>query len=198
MNVFLRLLCPTLYAESVPAIDLDELKARGVTTLLLDLDNTLVAWRGWEIPDSVSAWVKDAVAQGMKICIVSNSRTPKRVRELASQLGIEFVKRGAKPRRVGFRDALALLDAVPSEAAVIGDQVFTDVLGGNRLGAVTVLVCPLGRREFIGTKMSRIVERVILRMLDCRGELLRCSSEVPAKGEQSAETGSQKESGSEH
>ena len=193
----LRLLCPTIYAETVQEIDVADLKRRGIRALLLDLDNTLVLWRGWDIPSPVLEWVKDAVAQGMKICIVSNSRAPKRVHQLAGELGISYVRRGMKPRRGGFRDALELLGVEPAETAVIGDQVFTDVLGGNRLGALTVLVCPLGRREFIGTKMSRCVERVILRMLDSRGMLERCASDAPPLGEQSARADSQNESGSE-
>lgn len=192
MSALLRLLCPSICAESVPRVDIADLKGRGIRVLLLDLDNTLVRWQGWDIPPEVAAWVKEALAQGMKICIVSNTRTPKRLRALSESLGVPYVRRGSKPRRVGFREALKLLDAQPNEAAVIGDQVFTDVLGGNRLGALTVLVRPMHRREFFGTKISRLFERVILRLLDRRGMLRKCGLESPVEGEHLAEADSQK------
>jgi HAD superfamily phosphatase (TIGR01668 family) len=192
VSALLRLLCPSIYAESVSHVDIADLKRRGIRALLLDLDNTLVRWKGWDIPPEVAAWVKEALAQGMKMCVVSNTRSPKRLRQLSETLGIAHVKRGAKPRRGGFREALRLLDAQPSETAVIGDQVFTDILGGNRLGAFTVLVRPMHGREFFGTKISRLFERVVLRLLDRRGMLRRCGLESPAAGEHLTETDSQK------
>ena len=194
MNAILRLLRPTLCAESVPEIDIAELKRLGVQALLLDLDNTLVLWRGWDIPAAVLDWVKEALAQGMKVCIVSNTRNPKRVQQLAEELGISYVRRGMKPRRGGFRDALKLLGVERAESAVVGDQIFTDVLGGNRLGVLTVLVSPMGSREFFGTKISRFFERMVLGMLERRGMLRRCGAETQSRGEHLPETGSQKES----
>jgi len=192
VSALLKLLCPSICAESVPQVDIADLKRRGIRALLLDLDNTLVRWKGWEIAPEVAAWVKEALAQGMKICVVSNTRSPKRLRQVSETLGIAHVKRGAKPRRGGFREALKLLDAQPGETAVIGDQVFTDILGGNRLGALTVLVRPMHRREFFGTKISRLFERVVLRLLDRRGMLRRCGLESPAAGEHLTEADSQK------
>jgi len=192
VSALLKLLCPSIYAESVSHVDIADLKRRGIRVFLLDLDNTLVRWQGWDIPPEVAAWVKEALAQGMKICIVSNTRTPKRLRALSEALGVPYVRRGSKPRRIGFREALRLLDAQTGETAVIGDQVFTDILGGNRLGAFTVLVRPMHRREFFGTKISRLFERVVLRLLDRRGMLSRSGLESPAEGEHLAESDSQK------
>ena len=168
MSKLLQLLCPNQCVDAVPLIDLAELKRLQIEALLLDLDNTITPWRSYELASGVEEWVRQA-NQTMKVCIVSNSRTPKRVRVLAEMLGISFVKRGGKPRRVGFREALKLLGVEPSKAAVIGDQIFTDILGGNRLGAHTILVRPLNSREFIGTKVSRLGEKLVLRMLERRG-----------------------------
>lgn len=111
----------------------------------------------------------------MKICIVSNTRYPGRLRRLAEKLQVPFVKGRLKPRKSAFRPALELLGVAPERAAVIGDQIFTDILGGNRLGLYTILVRPLSRREFFGTKISRIFERMILRALPpALGEGVRC------------------------
>ena len=191
MSKLLQLLCPDVYVDSLPAVDLVDLQRRQIEALLLDLDNTLVPWRSHDISPAVAQWVSQA-CQGMKVCIVSNSRTPKRLEKLAGQLGISFVKRGAKPRRVGFRDALKLLGVEPSKAAVIGDQVFTDILGGNRLGARTILVRPIHRREFIGTKVTRLAERLVLRMLERRGMIADRALIPKYQGEQLGQNDGQK------
>lgn len=174
-NRFISLCWPDRTADSVAEVDTCELRELGIEALLVDLDNTLVPWHGYEVPDSVLEWLRRAEGQGMKICIVSNTRYPGRLRRLAEKLQVPFVKGRLKPRKSAFRPALELLGVAPERAAVIGDQVFTDILGGNRLGLYTILVRPLSRREFFGTKISRIFERMILRALPpALGEGVRC------------------------
>lgn len=164
-NRFLRLFLPDHTAESVSSVDTAQLHGLGIEALLMDLDNTLVPWHGYEISDDTLRWLRDAEALGLKICIVSNTRYPGRLKRLAGQMQVPFVKGTLKPRKSAFRPALKLLGVAPDRAAVIGDQIFTDILGGNRLGLYTILVKPLSRREFFGTKISRLFERIILRAL---------------------------------
>lgn len=190
----LRMLCPTMYVPSVPEIDIADLKRRGVRVVLTDLDNTLVRWQGRDISREVRDWIKDASAQGLEFCIVSNTRSMKRLHDIAEDLNIPYVRKGLKPRRVGFRAALELVGRDASEAVVLGDQMFTDVLGGNRLGAATIMVRPMHPREFFGTKISRMFERLILRLLERRGMLTRAGVETRSPGEQLARADSQKES----
>jgi HAD superfamily phosphatase (TIGR01668 family) len=152
-------------ADSVAAVDAAELRGLGIEALLMDLDNTLVPWHGYEVSDAVAEWLRNVESLGMKVCIVSNTRYPGRLKRLAEKLQVPFVKGRLKPRKSAFRPALELLDAVPEHSAVIGDQILTDILGGNRLGLFTILVRPLSRREFFGTKISRLFEKFILRAL---------------------------------
>ncbi|HET6453858.1 MAG TPA: YqeG family HAD IIIA-type phosphatase [Armatimonadota bacterium] len=193
MSRLLQLLCPNQRADALSLIDLEELKSRRIEALLLDLDNTLVPWRSYDISPQTAEWVGRA-RECMKVCIVSNSRTPKRMQALAEQLGISYARRGAKPRRAGFREALYILGVESSRAAVIGDQIFTDILGGNRLGAYTILVRPIHRREFVGTKVSRLAERVILRMLERRGMMANQTPIPTSEGEQMPSPNGQKKS----
>lgn len=186
---------PCERVHAVSDIDVEALKRRNIKALLTDLDNTLVPWQSYEITQATEEWVRSACERGMKCCIVSNTRSWKRLEILAARLELPFVRRGAKPRRGGFREALRLLGVSADEAAVIGDQLFTDILGGNRLGAYTILVTPLQKREFIGTRLSRLVERVILRLLKSRGMLLRESNESGLTGEQSANRDRQMKAG---
>lgn len=184
MNRLLKLFCPAEFVESVTFVDIAELKRRRIRALLTDLDNTLVPWQSRDIAPEVAAWVGEAVEQGMKLCIVSNTRSGERLRTLAATFGVPYVRRSLKPRRGGFREALKLLAVEPAQAAVVGDQLFTDVLGGNRLGLYTILVRPLHRKEFIGTKVSRLFERVLIGLLERRGMIRQPSVESHAAGEQ--------------
>lgn len=166
----MRLLRPAEYRPSIFAVDLDRLRARGIRGLIVDLDNTLGPWRLAEPDPAVREWFRRAQAAGFRICIVSNGGA-RRVQAVASALAVPAVGRAAKPSGRGFRAALALLGTAPHETAVIGDQIFTDVLGGNRLGLYTILVRPVSPREFLGTRLVRRVERLVLRWLERRGLL---------------------------
>lgn len=165
----MHLLRPDEYRRSVYAIDIDRLRSRGVEAIILDLDNTLVPWNEPNPSPPLLEWFAQAAKKGVRVCICSNNAGP-RVKEFAERLGIPFVPRAVKPRRKGFRTAMAMLGVRPEETAVIGDQIFTDILGGNRAGAYTILVQPIDVREFFLTRhLTRPVERVLLRYLENRG-----------------------------
>lgn len=161
---------PGEYRESIFKIDLERLRQRGIRAIMLDLDNTLVQWNHPEPPAGLVVWLERVKAAGFSVCIVSNN-SGTRVSQFAGKVGIPFIAKAGKPRRKGFRAAMALLGVTPAQTAVVGDQIFTDVLGGNRAGAHTILVVPLDPREFIGTRLVRTVERLILRFLDRKGLL---------------------------
>ena len=174
----LRILCPAEYVQSITDIDLKLLKDRGIDTILVDLDNTLVPWRSFEIKPEIKRWVGEAKKQGMKLCIVSNTRNIRRLHELASELRIPYVCSVLKPRRRGFLAALDLLDGIPERSVVIGDQIFTDILGGNRLKLHTILVSPLQQKEFIGTRISRVFERYVLKFFERQGMIQKPGAAV--------------------
>lgn len=162
LSKILSLLSPSEFVESICDVDIAQLRNRNITALLIDLDNTLVAWQRYNIAKDVIDWVNSAIEFGIKVCIVSNTRTPRRLERLANELGVPFTKKALKPRRRGFREGLNILNVDASQTAVIGDQIFTDILGGNRLGLYTILVRPISGREFIGTKLSRVLEAILL------------------------------------
>ncbi|MBE3589486.1 MAG: YqeG family HAD IIIA-type phosphatase [Firmicutes bacterium] len=158
-----RGLRPDRVARSVFDIDLAALRRMGITALCLDLDNTLVGWN--RPPDErIRSWLAAVAELGFRVAIVSNNSAA-RVAAFCDELGLHGVAVAHKPRRSGFRRALEILGAEPSRAAVIGDQIWTDVWGGNRAGCFTVLVRPLERREFLGTRVARAFERLWLLLL---------------------------------
>lgn len=162
--------CPALRANSVLEITPAFLAARAIRGLILDLDNTLVPWHGREVKPEVEAWIHSMHAAEVQLCIVSNTHRPGRLKELAAVLGVQYVPSGGKPRRGGFFRAMDAMGTTAEETAVVGDQVMTDIWGGNRCGLLTILVEPLSPLEFVGTRLvSRNVERLLLKLLRDRG-----------------------------
>jgi len=167
---FWHSLIPQQYVQSVYDLDLDDLRKRGITGLILDLDNTLAAWRFGEPEPRLAEWMKEVKASGLKPYIVSNDLGP-RVDLFTRFLDVQGVARAGKPRRKAFRDALRVLGLPAEQVAVVGDQVFTDMLGAKPLGCRGILVMPVSEREFVGTRLVRRVERCFLRLLASRGLL---------------------------
>lgn len=163
-----KLLRPGQHAPSIYEIDLQALKDRGIRALILDIDNTIVEWGQSIIRPQLTDWVQSLKSQGFKLCILSNG-SPSRVRDIAGRLDIPGVSRAVKPGRRAFRKALTQLEAGAEETAVIGDQLFTDILGGNRCSLFTILITPMSEKEFIYTRFVRRVERLVLKLLERKG-----------------------------
>ena len=158
---------PSLRARGVTEITPSFLAGRGIRALILDLDNTLVPWHGKEVAEEIAGWIAAMQGAGIGMCIVSNTHRPGRLKALAARLGVGFVPSGGKPRRRGFYRALAALGTAAAETAVVGDQVMTDIWGGNRCGLLTILVEPISPIEFWGTRvLNRRLERLFLTRLE--------------------------------
>lgn len=162
---------PTWVVESVKDVDPKALKARGINAIITDLDNTLVPWRKYDIAPGVIEWLAKLEVEGIKICIASNTLHMSRLRELAETMGIPFVDRVRKPWTGGFVRSMDLMSSDASSTAVFGDQIFTDVWAGNRLGLKTILLRPpLSKEEFIHTQIVRTIENVMIKQLKRIGQ----------------------------
>jgi HAD superfamily phosphatase (TIGR01668 family) len=155
-----RKLKPHQTEDSICGIDLKCLYSRGFRSIIVDLDNTITAWNRSQIEPKLHEWFRMAKSLGFKVCILSNG-SYKRVSVVASKLGIEAAPKKAKPMSRAFKNAICLLEANPETTIVIGDQIFTDILGGNRVNLYTILVNPISKKEFIGTKFTRLMEKLI-------------------------------------
>lgn len=164
----LHLVCPNLILKSVEYIDGTMLAQKGISGIIIDLDNTIVPWGSPFVHPKVYDWIGNLRKNGVKICLLSNS-TSGRAREISGKLGIEFVSPAYKPSRSGFRRAVEALGLEPEEIAVVGDQLYTDILGGNRAGLFTIWVKPLSKHEFFGTKITRQLEKLTVWVLKSRG-----------------------------
>ncbi|HJN18710.1 MAG TPA: YqeG family HAD IIIA-type phosphatase [Armatimonadota bacterium] len=166
----LEKLVPNQAVHRLTEVDVDALVERGITTILLDLDNTITSWRSLDVPDDLAAWVEEAKGK-CRVCIVSNTSKMQRLDKLKERMDLEAVGFASKPW--GFKKAMAKLDVKADEAIAIGDQLMTDVYGGNLAGCETVLVKPVSNDEFFGTYFIRLIERCCLGMLRRRGMFTR-------------------------
>jgi len=154
---------PNQYVVALEDIDLDALAEAGIKGLLIDRDKTLTAWRSREVSPAKRQWIERA-KERFSLCLVSNTVFVKGIRAVAEDLGISVVcgwGLGRKPLPGAIRAALREMNVEPREAAIIGDQLFTDILGGNLLGLYTILVKPVPGKEFPGTCLTRILERMV-------------------------------------
>lgn len=156
---------PDFKVRRFTEIDQPFLEAHGLRGLLVDLDNTLVGWHAMNIPDDIAGHVASLQSDGIELCITSNTRNFTRLRTIAGQLGIHFFDGNAgKPGTRGLLAGLSQMNVEPKHAAMVGDQLFTDIRAGSRAGVKTILVNPLTTRDFIGTKLvSRTLENLVLR-----------------------------------
>jgi len=158
--------------DSVGEVLATELTAQGIQGVILDLDNTLVRWHQEEMTAEIMVWLQELKSAGMKLCILSNSVLSSRSQRIAERLECSFVRRAAKPNRHGFRKAMQSMGTTPAETAIVGDQMFTDILGGNRSGIYTIMVKPIHAHEFPYTRyVSRPPEKVLLGWFKRKGLL---------------------------
>ena len=136
-------LVPKQLCRSIYRLDLARLKQRGVRVLFADLDNTLARYSEVEPSDALRVWVKELEANDITLFVLSNSRKSTRADVFCKSLGIPYIKHAGKPKKAGFNRAFTVNQITPGEAAIVGDQIFTDVLGGNRSGVFTILVHPI-------------------------------------------------------
>lgn len=162
--LLLELFRPQEYLSSVYELDVAALWGKGLRGLLVDLDNTLLPRDSNATSAKLKQWLEEIISTGFKVCIVSNNWS-NRVEGVAEELGVPMVARAAKPRRQAFHQGMQYMGTQADETAVIGDQMFTDILGGNRTGLYTILVKPLTNQELLQTRLLRRLERRILRRL---------------------------------
>ena len=158
------ILKPKVYVDSICNINLKKLKkVKNIKGIIVDLDNTLIAWGREEIDSKINDWIKEAKRLRLKLCIVSNTNS-ERVSKYSETFKIPYSSNSfyLKPFNTPFIRAIEILDTIPSETMVIGDQIFTDIWGGNRLKLFTILVTPIDKRDSIGTFLHRNLEKIII------------------------------------
>lgn len=155
---------PDMYQESIFKVNFDKLKDIGIKTILFDLDNTLVGYKEKEPSADVKNLIKELKEKGFDLIIYSNG-SKKRVNSTKNILDIDGFYRVQKPLKKEFMSFIENHKLNINEVAIIGDQMMTDILGGNRAGITTILVNPISNSEPIWTKFNRHFEKKKMRKL---------------------------------
>ena len=164
----LKRFLPNEYVKDIFHIKADQLLAKGVKGIITDLDNTLVEWDRPDATPEIIAWLLEMKQAGILVTIISNNQEP-RVKTFSEPLGIPFIARAKKPLNKAFVQARKQMGLEKNEIVVIGDQLLTDILGGNRKGLYTILVVPVASSDAAITRFNRKIERQIMANLKRRG-----------------------------
>ena len=132
---------------SVTALDPEALRARGITLVLADLDNTLVPYGVTEPPEEIVAWKQALEDQGIQLFLLSNSRKPGRAQNFAQRLGIPYQGHSGKPRRAGYLRAMERMGRRPEETVMVGDQIFADRMAAGLYGCPCLYLLPRTPRD---------------------------------------------------
>lgn len=156
------LLKPDIKLDRVTEITPEMLKKYGIRALILDVDNTLSTHHGQQLTAGLPAWLEKMKKSGIGLTILSNS-TPKRLTPFAEKVGLDFISRGLKPLPFGYFRACRALGTKRTETAIVGDQIFTDTLGGNAAGLKTILLTPILPEKSLRFRLKRKLERRVIR-----------------------------------
>ena len=143
----LRYLTPDCVFDSIYDIAPAFLRSRGIRGALIDIDGTVSSHRVRQPSAALCAYIRSLEQAGIAVMFLSNNNAG-RVGEFSDAVGVRWISRAVKPLSRGFRQGAETLGLPMGEIAVIGDQIFTDVLGGNRQGALTCQVQSIDRGEF--------------------------------------------------
>ena len=151
---------PDKYIDKVEQITIEFLQKNKIKALILDVDNTLIDYNK-NLSQSIIDWAKKLKKQGIKLYILSNTNQKEKVEKVAKTLEIPFRNLAKKPLKAGFLKIQKELKEKPENIGVVGDQIFTDILGGNRCNMFTILVDPIDPKDFWYTAWKRPIENKI-------------------------------------
>ncbi|MDO5552916.1 MAG: YqeG family HAD IIIA-type phosphatase [Planctomycetia bacterium] len=154
-------LIPNHQIGCVTELTVDRLQTLGLTALLLDVDGTLKPYLSKEPLPEVRQWLVDLRQAGIKVCLLSNGRG-KRISKVAESLDLPYIALAMKPSPKGCRRALAEHKFDAATTGMVGDQIFADVLAGNRAGLTTILVTPIHpEQEPWFARVKRPFEKIV-------------------------------------
>lgn len=153
---------PKFYCKKVTDITIEYLKKHNIEALILDVDNTLLDF-DLNIVQGLEQWYKNIKKNNIKCIILSNSNKIEKIKMVASLLQIPFITFATKPLKRGFKKAQKQLNIPNDKIAVVGDQIFTDVIGANRCNMYSILVEPIAKKDIWMTKIKRPIEELIIK-----------------------------------
>ena len=160
---------PSYYYKSVTQVTPAWLEERGITAVLVDLDNTILPRFTEEVPAEIRAWAATLTDAQIPVALLSNNHK-RRVKLYATSLGFIPIANAAKPLPFGYLRALRALASKRHATVMIGDQFFTDVCGASLLGIMSVMVVALSQKDLAHTLILRKLEKILIRDRQVEGQ----------------------------
>ncbi|MBR6510242.1 MAG: YqeG family HAD IIIA-type phosphatase [Clostridia bacterium] len=157
------LLKPDIKLKRVTDITPQLLKKYNITSLILDVDNTLSTHHGQILTDGLENWLSLMKSENIGLIILSNSKE-QRVKPFAEKINLNFLSLGLKPLPFGYLKAVKRLNSKRKNTAIVGDQIFTDVLGGSFVGVKKILLTPIKLEDGLGFKFKRKIEKIVYKL----------------------------------
>lgn len=153
---------PDYYCDKVTDITIDLLKENHIKGMMLDVDNTLIDFDR-NLLEGIEEWIQEIKQNDIKCIILSNSNKVDKVTMVAKKLDLPYIFFATKPLKRGFNKAQKELGLESENIAVVGDQIFTDVIGANRSKMFSILVNPIAKKDIWVTKLKRPIEEFIIK-----------------------------------
>ena len=152
------LLKPNIKLHGITDITVELLKQHDIKALLLDVDNTMSTHHGTVLTDGLTEWIAKMSDSGIKLMVLSNSKRF-RIEPFAARIGLPFISLGCKPLPTGYLRGVKALGEKRKNVAIVGDQIFTDILGGNIVGVKSILLTPIKLEDGWSFKVRRKLEK---------------------------------------
>lgn len=152
---------PHIKRERITDITIEDIRSLGVKALLLDVDNTMSTHGGQVLTDGLLEWIYQMQQNGVKLIVLSNAKK-RRVEPFAQKISLPFIHLGLKPLPFGYFRAAKALGEKRKDIAIVGDQLFTDMLGGWLSGTKKILLTPILLEDKLSFKIRRSLERILL------------------------------------
>ena len=157
------LLKPNIKLKKITDISVSLLEKYNINTLILDVDNTMSTHHGQVLTDGLTDWIEMMHKNNIGLIVLSNSKE-ERVKPFAEKIKLPYISLGLKPLPFGYFKALKRANSKRKNTAIVGDQIFTDVLGGNTVGVKTILLTPIKPEDGLSFKIRRKIEKFLFKI----------------------------------
>ncbi len=164
------LLKPDVKLRGITDITVELLNKYNIKALLLDVDNTMSTHHGTILTDGLIEWIAYMQQSGIKLMVLSNSKRA-RIEPFAARICLPFISLGCKPLPTGYLRGVKALGEKRKNVAIVGDQIFTDVLGGNAVGVKTILLTPIKPEDGWSFKVRRKLEKKLYEKYNLKDEV---------------------------
>ena len=154
---------PNIKLDKITDISVEILNKYNIDSLILDVDNTMSTHHGQILTDGLTDWIDMMHKNSIGLIVLSNSKV-QRVKPFAEKINLPYISLGLKPLPFGYIKALKRANSKRKNTAIVGDQIFTDVLGGSIVGVKKILLTPIKPEDGLSFKIRRKIEKFLFKL----------------------------------